>query len=217
MTDLLEAYDADPLEHGGPLTEAQVAPALGDDQAWADLVRDPDQLAQVAAVLEGMRASLAAQYDVRALEDADHLKDARDGAISWPAYRERHAEFLDWQRRAGAFHDLVARRTAHVVTLVNERNRARRVAEAASRRAAHQVTETARAQENREAARQLATAIAEHRAQVTRTGAVCPADQALWAALEAISVPYRDGTATVAELLDGGAWSGPKKPRGGRR
>lgn len=190
------------------------------DENWL-LLLAPDRAEQTLRVLSHIEITLSAQRSARKEAVAAAARRRGEGqADRWDEYRAKQ-EYHNWRKRSDLFRAEVTHRLEQARQAVKDADRQKRAAIGAAKReqelqaslqhaamrdqklAASFERQRQESQEHRTAVQRLATAIWSHRGATTDPS---PADLELWAALEAVTVPYRKGAVSVGELIANGSW-----------
>lgn len=150
-------------------------PPVRDQAIWAALTH-PDNIDRTRTILVGVAARTGNALRTRKAERDAFLEECHTrGAQGRKEWLDSRAEFEDWRRRAGNFHQTMLR-------AVSELNRAQKTI---NRSTNHQI-----AQDQRETLRRLALAVVRHQAQHAKAGGIAEqADYELWQMLDQLTVP----------------------------
>jgi len=159
-------------------------PPVRDPDVWAALTH-PDNLQRTREIAAGVHQRTGHTLRRRKAERDQFQQDCfARGAAGKKEWFDSRAEYEDWKRRAGNFHQTIQRAMSEITHLLRTANRAQ-----GDRGAGQQ----------RETLRKLALAIQRHQATHAKAGGVAEqADYELWRMLDTLGVPVGDDQALVS-------------------
>ncbi|ALO13407.1 hypothetical protein AQF52_7821 [Streptomyces venezuelae] len=158
-------------------------PPVRDPEIWAALTH-PDNIHRTRGIAAGVHQRTAHVLRNRKAEREQFQQECHArGAVGKREWFETRAEYEDWKRRAGNFHQTVQRAISELTRMVRDANRA-------------QGDRGVGAQ--RETLRKLALAVQRHQAAHAKAGGIAEqADYELWRMLDTLGVPVGEDQALV--------------------
>ncbi|GGV66205.1 hypothetical protein GCM10010277_73900 [Streptomyces longisporoflavus] len=150
-------------------------PPVRDPDVWAALTA-PENLERTRNLVDAVAQRTGNALRTRKAErDQFHQQCLARGAAGKKEWFDTRADFEDWKRRAGNFHQC----------MLKAKSELNKVQKDVNREAGHQL-----AQDQRDTLRRLALAVNKHQAVHAKTGGIAEqADYELWQALDRLTVP----------------------------